>query len=46
MDIPRVIGIAGGVLKHKMVRAALRARILDVLVTDLDTAQVLLAEQG
>jgi DNA-binding transcriptional regulator LsrR (DeoR family) len=46
MQIPRVIGIAGGVLKHRIVRAALCARILDVLVTDLDTAQALLAEEG
>jgi DNA-binding transcriptional regulator LsrR (DeoR family) len=44
MDIPRVIGIAGGVLKFDIIRAALRGKILDVLVTDVDTAQRLLAE--
>jgi DNA-binding transcriptional regulator LsrR (DeoR family) len=44
--IPRVIGIAGGVSKHSIIRAALRAQILDVLVTDLGTAQALLAEKG
>jgi len=43
--IPRVIGIAGGVLKHSIIRAALRSHILDVLVTDVGTAQALLEEQ-
>ena len=43
--IPRVIGIAGGPLKHDIIRAALRAKILDVLVTDLHTAQALLFEK-
>ncbi len=42
--IPRVIGIAGGVAKHSIIRAALRGRILDVLVTDLSTAQALAGE--
>jgi DNA-binding transcriptional regulator LsrR (DeoR family) len=46
INIPRVIGIAGGVTKHNIIRAALRAKILDVLVTDLGTAQALLAEEG
>jgi DNA-binding transcriptional regulator LsrR (DeoR family) len=46
MDIPRVIGIAGGTLKSDIIRAALRGKILDVLVTDVDTAQQLLAEAG
>jgi len=44
--IPRVIGIAGGVSKHNIIRAALRGKILDVLVTDLGTAQALLAQVG
>lgn len=44
--IPCVIGIAGGVSKHPIIRAALRTKILDVLVTDLGTAQALLAEEG
>ena len=43
-NIPRVIGIAGGVLKHDVIRAALRAKIIDVLVTDVGAAQALLAE--
>jgi DNA-binding transcriptional regulator LsrR (DeoR family) len=43
--IPRVIGIAGGLAKHKMVRAALHGSILDVLVTDLSTAEALLKEE-
>ena len=44
--IPRVIGIAGGTAKHKMIRAALHGRILNVLVTDLSTAETLLAEKN
>jgi DNA-binding transcriptional regulator LsrR (DeoR family) len=43
-SIPRVIGIAGGEAKYEIVRAALRGRVLDVLVTDQSTAQALLAE--
>ncbi|MGQ9626788.1 MAG: sugar-binding transcriptional regulator [Anaerolineae bacterium] len=43
-NIPRVIGVAGGEAKYEMIRAALRGRILDVLVTDHATAQALLAE--
>jgi len=42
--IPRVIGIAGGASKLAIVRAALRGRILNVLVTDQFTAEQLLAE--
>ena len=45
-NIPRVIGIAGGTAKHEMIRAALHGNILDVLVTDLSTAQTLLAEKN
>jgi DNA-binding transcriptional regulator LsrR (DeoR family) len=45
-EIPRVIGIAGGMAKHKMIRAALRGNILDVLVTDLSTAEALLANEN
>jgi DNA-binding transcriptional regulator LsrR (DeoR family) len=43
--IPRVIGIAGGTAKHEMIQAAMRGDILDVLVTDLCTAEVLLARE-
>jgi len=42
--IPCVMGIAGGEVKFEVIRAALRGRILDVLVTDDATAQALLAE--
>jgi DNA-binding transcriptional regulator LsrR (DeoR family) len=41
---PRVIGIAGGTTKKNIIRAALRGGILDVLVTDVGTAEALLAE--
>ncbi len=44
MNIPRVIGVAGGEAKYKVIRAALRGNILNVLVTDHVTAQSLLAE--
>ncbi len=44
-QIPRVIGIAGGIAKHNMVRAALRGKNLDVLVTDLSTAEALLSDE-
>ena len=40
--IPRVIGIAGGTAKHDIIQAALHGNILDVLVTDLSTAETLL----
>jgi len=43
-NIPRVIGVAGGTAKRRVIRAALRGEILDVLVTDHATAQWLLAE--
>jgi DNA-binding transcriptional regulator LsrR (DeoR family) len=42
--IPRVIGIAGGIYKYDIVRAALHGELLNVLVTDLSTAETLLAE--
>jgi DNA-binding transcriptional regulator LsrR (DeoR family) len=42
--IPRVIGIAGGTAKHGIIRAALHGNILDVLITDLSTAETLLME--
>jgi DNA-binding transcriptional regulator LsrR (DeoR family) len=44
--IPRVIGIAGGIDKHKMIRAALHGKILNVLVTDLSAAEALLAAEN
>jgi lsr operon transcriptional repressor len=42
--IPRVIGVAGGAAKREIVLAALRAGILDVLVTDQATAESLLED--
>jgi DNA-binding transcriptional regulator LsrR (DeoR family) len=43
--IPRVIGVAGGVVKREIVRAALRAGLLNVLVTDHATAVYLMKVQ-
>lgn len=40
--IPRVIGVAGGAEKFKVIRAALRGGLIDVLVTDADNAHRLL----
>ena len=39
--IPRVIGVAGGKAKRQIVLAALRAGVLDVLITDQATAESL-----
>jgi DNA-binding transcriptional regulator LsrR (DeoR family) len=39
-----VIGIAGGIAKHEMIRAALHGNILNVLITDLSAAEALLRE--
>ena len=44
--IPRVIGIAGGTAKLEMIRAALHGNTLDVLVTDLSTAEALLVREN
>ena len=41
--VERVVGVAGGPEKVDAIRAALRGRIVDVLVTDDATAQALLA---
>jgi DNA-binding transcriptional regulator LsrR (DeoR family) len=40
--IPRVVGVAGGPTKVDAIRGALRGGIVDVLITDLDTARSLL----
>ena len=42
--IPRVIGVAGGDEKYEVIRAALRGKLISVLVTDDGTATRLLAE--
>jgi DNA-binding transcriptional regulator LsrR (DeoR family) len=41
-NIPQVIGVAGGVKKYDIIRAALRSKLLNVLVTDHVTAQRLI----
>jgi DNA-binding transcriptional regulator LsrR (DeoR family) len=45
-NIPRVIGIAGGEAKFHVIQAALRGKILDVLITDHAVAQMLLADSS
>lgn len=40
--LPHVVGVAGGARKAEAIRAVLRAGMLDVLVTDLDAARLLL----
>jgi DNA-binding transcriptional regulator LsrR (DeoR family) len=42
----RVVGIAGGRLKHNAIRAALRGGLLDVLITDTESAGWLIANPG
>ncbi len=42
--IPRVIGVAGGAEKYEVIRAALRGRLVTVLVTDDRTATQLLED--
>jgi DNA-binding transcriptional regulator LsrR (DeoR family) len=42
--IPTVIGVGGGTVKHEIVKAALKSGLLDVLVTDRDTAEAVLSE--
>ena len=44
--VPRVIGVAGGTNKRRIVHAALEAGLLHVLVTDQATAEFLLAENN
>lgn len=43
--IPRVIAVAGGIEKVPVLRAALKGRLINVLVTDERTAQALLQEE-
>ncbi|NJN83837.1 MAG: sugar-binding transcriptional regulator [Caldilineaceae bacterium] len=44
-SIPRVIGVAGGGDKAEVIKAALRGRLLSVLVTDEQTARWLLSDR-
>lgn len=41
--VPRRVGVAGGQRKHSAIRAAVLGSWINVLVTDVDTARVLLA---
>ena len=41
LAIPRVLGLAGGASKVQAIRGALKGGYLDVLITDLNTAQAL-----
>lgn len=44
LRVPRRIGIAGGLAKVEAIRAAARGRWVNVLITDVETAQALLTE--
>ena len=44
--LPHVVGVAGGAGKAEAIRAALRAGLLDVLITDADTAAAVLDDGG
>ncbi len=41
LQVPRVVGVAGGENKIDAIRAALRGKLLDVLITDQITAKML-----
>jgi len=43
--VPRVVGIAGGAGKLDAIHATLAGRLIDVLITDIDTAHSLLATE-
>jgi DNA-binding transcriptional regulator LsrR (DeoR family) len=43
-QIPRVVGVAGGTNKIAPIRAALRGKLIDVLITDQTTAKALANE--
>jgi DNA-binding transcriptional regulator LsrR (DeoR family) len=43
-SLPRVIGVSGGPEKFEVLRAALKGKLLDVLITDIANARLLLAE--
>ena len=43
LAVPRRVGVAGGPRKHSAIRAAMLGGWVNVLVTDVDTARVLLA---
>ena len=43
LSVPRRVGVAGGPRKHSAIRAAILGRWVNVLVTDIETAEALLA---
>ena len=43
-QIPRVVGVAGGANKIEPIRAAMRGKLIDVLITDQATAEALVKE--
>jgi len=43
--VDRLIGVAGGPRKYEAIRAALRGRLVNVLITDHVTAERLLADR-
>lgn len=46
LRIPRRVGFAGGESKHEAIRSAILGGWVNVLVTDIGTAQALLVEPG
>jgi DNA-binding transcriptional regulator LsrR (DeoR family) len=44
MQVPRRVGVTGGVSKYRAIRAALRGAWVNVLVTDLDTGRALVED--
>jgi DNA-binding transcriptional regulator LsrR (DeoR family) len=45
-QVPRRVGVAGGARKHSAIRAALRGRWVNVLITDVEEAERLLEPDG
>jgi DNA-binding transcriptional regulator LsrR (DeoR family) len=45
-NVERTVGIAGGVRKYPAIRGALEGHLINVLITDRDTAQHLLDKHG
>ena len=42
-QLRNVIGVAAGIVKAEAIRAVLRGHVLDILITDLETAEAILA---
>ena len=45
-SLSHVIGVAAGRIKAEAIRSALRGHLLDILITDTDTAEAILAMDG